>query len=393
MELIDSLILVPPQDAAYHIELLSCTVFDHIASAAAAFSPQRVFSRGLCAGKSEYAQCLAADDLAGLVDAYLMSSDAPSVLLVTRPSPALSPQTLNALALLAESANGSAVLRDGDEVLAVLLPRESLEAYDFGDFSDLSAAQLCEDLGAVAHDVSPDERHVVTDTVSAYYAQEVLRARINVYWMEQGVFLVDPNTTYISPLARIGAGSVVLPGSFFNGRTRVGEGCRIGPNAFLQDAEIGDGVTVNSSQIFESSVGDGTTVGPFAYIRPGCAVGKKARIGDFVELKKAQIGDGTKVAHLTYLGDITLGQRVNVGCGVVAVNYDGKTKHHSTVGDDSFIGCNVNLVSPVEVGRGTYLAAGTTVTEAVPDESLCIGRVRATVKPGWGKKRRESGKL
>lgn len=110
-------------------------------------------------------------------------------------------------------------------------------------------------------------------------------------------------------------------------------------------------------------------------------------------MKKAQIGDGTKVAHLTYLGDITLGQRVNVGCGVVAVNYDGKTKHHSTVGDDSFIGCNVNLVSPVEVGRGTYLAAGTTVTEAVPDESLCIGRVRATVKPGWVKKRRESGKL
>ena len=112
----------------------------------------------------------------------------------------------------------------------------------------------------MAHDVSPDDRHVVTDTVSAYYAQEVLRARINVYWMEQGVFLVDPNTTYISPLARIGAGSVVLPGCFFNGRTRVGEGCRIGPNAFLQDAEIGDGVTVNSSQIFESSVGDGTTV-------------------------------------------------------------------------------------------------------------------------------------
>ena len=393
MELIDTLILVPPQDAAYHIELLSCTVFDHIASAAAAFSPQRVFSRGLCAGKSEYAQCLAADDLPGLVDAYLMASDAPSVLLITRPTPALSPQTLNALALLAESANGSAVLRDGDGVLAVLLPREPLEAYDFDGFSGLSAAQLCEDLNAVAHDVPPDERHVVTDTVSAYYAQEVLRARINVYWMEQGVLLVDPNTTYISPLARIGAGSVVLPGCFFNGRTRVGEGCRIGPNAFLQDADIGDGVTVNSSQIFESSVGAGTTVGPFAYIRPGCQVGEKARIGDFVELKKAQIGDGTKVAHLTYLGDITLGRRVNVGCGVVAVNYDGKAKHHSTVGDDSFIGCNVNLVSPVEVGQDAYIAAGTTVTEAVPGGSLCIGRARAAVKPDWVKKRRDSGKL
>ena len=278
-------------------------------------------------------------------------------------------------------------------ILACGGPRESLEAYDFGDFSDLSATQLCEDLNAVAHDVPPDERHIVTDTVSAYYAQEALRARINYFWMERGVLLVDPNTTYISPLARIGAGSVILPGCFFNGRTTVGEGCRIGPNAFLQDADIGNGVTVNASQIFESSVGDGTTVGPFAYIRPGCNVGQKARIGDFVELKKAQIGDGTKVAHLTYLGDITLGQRVNVGCGVVAVNYDGKKKYKTIVGDDSFIGCNVNLVSPVEVGRGAYLAAGTTVTEAVPEGSLCIGRARAVVKPGWVKKRRESGKL
>ena len=133
--------------------------------------------------------------------------------------------------------------------------------------------------------------------------------------------------------------------------------------------------------------------GPLPISAPAAQWAKKARIGDFVELKKAQIGDGTKVAHLTYLGDITLGQRVNVGCGVVAVNYDGKTKHHSTVGDDSFIGCNVNLVSPVEVGRGAYLAAGTTVTEAVPEGSLCIGRARAVVKPGWVKKRRESGKL
>ena len=390
---IDSLILVPRQDAAFHIELLSCTVFDHLASAAAAFSPHCVFSRGLCAGKSEFSVCLAADDPAALVDAYLLASDAPSVLLLFKPSPVLSPQTLNALAQLAESANGAAVLRDGDEALAVLLPRESLEAYDFGDFSDLSAAQLCEDLNAVAHDVPPAEKHIVTDTVSAYYAQEALRARINYFWMEQGVFLMDPNTTYISPLARIGAGSVVLPGCFLNGRTSVGEGCRIGPNSLLQNADIGDRVTVNSSQILDSSVGDDTTVGPFAYIRPGSLVGKKARIGDFVELKKARIGDGTKVAHLTYLGDATLGERVNVGCGVVTVNYDGKNKYHTTVGDDSFIGCNVNLVSPVTVGRGSYLAAGTTVTDEVAEDSLCIGRVRATVKPGWAKKRRESGKL
>ncbi len=393
MQLTDTLILVPPQDAAFHIELLSCSVFDHLALAASAFSPGRVFSRGVCAGKNGSVRCLAADNQAQLIDAYLLESDADSVLVIVQPAPALSLQTLNALAQRAESANGTAVLRFGDTPLAVFMPRESLEALDFGDFSQLSAEQLCEDLNAVAHDTAPSEHHIVTDTVSAYYAQEALRARINYFWMEQGVMLTDPNTTYISPLAHIGAGTVVLPGCFLNGRTRIGEGCRIGPNAFLENADIGCGVSVNSSQIFDSSVGDGTTVGPFAYIRPGCTVGRKARIGDFVELKKADIGDGTKVAHLTYLGDASLGQRVNVGCGVVTVNYDGKNKYRTVVGDDSFIGCNVNLVSPVTVGSGAYLAAGTTVTEQVEPDSLCIGRVRATVKPGWAKKRRESGKL
>ena len=140
-------------------------------------------------------------------------------------------------------------------------------------------------------------------------------------------------------------------------------------------------------------MGAHTTVGPFAYIRPGCRVGEHVRIGDFVELKNSVIGDGTKVSHLTYIGDSDFGRGINVGCGVVTVNYDGKKKYRTTVEDDAFIGCNVNLVSPVRVGRGAYLAAGGTITEEVPEDALVVARARATVKPLWAKKRREQGKL
>lgn len=167
----------------------------------------------------------------------------------------------------------------------------------------------------------------------------------------------------------------------------------IGPNVLLKSARIGRGCTVNASQVTESSVGAHTTVGPFAYIRPGCRVGEHVRIGDFVELKNSVIGDGTKVSHLTYIGDSDFGRGINVGCGVVTVNYDGKKKYRTTVEDDAFIGCNVNLVSPVRVGRGAYLAAGGTITEEVPEDSLVVARARATVKPLWAKKRREQGKL
>ena len=161
----------------------------------------------------------------------------------------------------------------------------------------------------------------------------------------------------------------------------------------MKSAHIGENVTVNASQVIESTVGKNTTVGPFAYIRPGCVIGEKARIGDFVELKNSAIGDGTKVSHLTYIGDSDFGKAINVGCGVVTVNYDGKKKYRTTVEDNAFVGCNVNLVSPVKVGRGAYLAAGSTITEEVPEDAMVVARCRATVKPLWAKKRREDGKL
>ena len=223
--------------------------------------------------------------------------------------------------------------------------------------------------------------------------QEQLRRRINYAFMQRGVFLTDPNTTHISPRARLAPGCTVLPGCLIYGGSQVGAGAVIGPNTLLRDAAIGEGCTVNSSQVTESTVGAGTTVGPFAYIRPGCTIGEKARVGDFVELKNSTVGDGTKISHLTYIGDSDLGRRINIGCGVVTVNYDGKRKYRTTVEDDSFVGCNVNLVSPVKIGRGAYLAAGGTITEDVPEEALVIARSRQTVKPDWVKKRREAGKL
>ena len=140
-------------------------------------------------------------------------------------------------------------------------------------------------------------------------------------------------------------------------------------------------------------VGCDTTIGPNAYLRPGTVVGDNCRVGDFVEIKNSTIGSGTKISHLTYVGDATLGERINLGCGVVFVNYDGKNKQRVSVGDDSFIGCNVNLVAPLNIGKRVYIAAGSTVTKDIEDGALCIARERETVKPGWVWDRIEKGLL
>ena len=189
--------------------------------------------------------------------------------------------------------------------------------------------------------------------------------------------------------AKIGCGTVILPGTIIREGCAVGENCNIGPNTILEKASIGDRTSVNSSQIYESSVGSDATVGPFAYIRPNCVVGDRTRIGDFVELKKSKIGNDTKVSHLTYIGDAEVGERVNFGCGTVIVNYDGYHKNKTIIGDDCFIGCNTNLVSPVELGDRVFTAAGSTVTDYVPDGALTISRARQTNIEGWNDRRRE----
>lgn len=197
------------------------------------------------------------------------------------------------------------------------------------------------------------------------------------------VFVMDPTNTYIDPRCRIGEGTVLLPGTILRGKTVIGVGCEVGPNAMLRDCTVGDHTTVNASQLNESTVGSHTTVGPFAYIRPQCVIGDNCRVGDFVEVKNSVIGNGTKISHLTYVGDSDVGEKVNFGCGTVTTNYDGHRKARCTIGDRAFLGCNTNLVAPVTVGEGAYTAAGSTVTENVPADALAIARAKQVNKSGW----------
>ena len=220
-------------------------------------------------------------------------------------------------------------------------------------------------------------------TYEEYREAEEKRLQINIGHMEKGVTFVDINTAYIGEEVKIGPGTVIGPCVTLEGKTTIGCDCRIMQNTRIADSLIEDHVEIQSSVIIESSVGEGTKVGPFAYMRPNSRVGKNCKVGDFVEIKNSSFGDGSKASHLTYIGDSDVGCDVNLGCGVVFVNYDGTNKYRSTVGDGAFIGCNSNLVSPVTVGEGAYVAAGSTVTEDVEGDALYIARARGVKKQGW----------
>ena len=205
--------------------------------------------------------------------------------------------------------------------------------------------------------------------------------------IEAGVDIFDIDNVYIDEDVRIGKGTVIGPCVRLEGSTVIGENCKIEQNSRIVNATIGDDVSIDNSVILDSSVGSNTSVGPFAYIRPGSTIGEACKVGDFVEVKNASMGNGSKSAHLTYIGDADIGENVNLGCGVVFVNYDGKNKHRSTVGDGCFIGCNVNLVSPVDVGDGAYIAAGSTVTKDIPKDALSVGRARQKNIENWATQR------
>ena len=217
----------------------------------------------------------------------------------------------------------------------------------------------------------------VSSLEELYDWQPVLQRQQMAELAARGVRIWDFQNCYISPLTSVG------PGTVTRGRTVIGEDCVIGPNAWLEDAKIGAGSEINSSQVYASTVGKFTSVGPFAYIRPNCTIGDHIKLGDFVEVKNSVIGDGTKVSHLTYIGDSDVGRDCNFGCGTVTVNYDRVKKYRTTVGDGCFIGCNTNLVAPVTLGDGAYTAAGTTITDNVPPKALAIGRARQTNKRDW----------
>lgn len=207
-----------------------------------------------------------------------------------------------------------------------------------------------------------------------------------------GVLMLDPDTVYPDPRVTVAPGTLLLPGTILRGATVIGARCEIGPNTVLQDCVVGDEAVINASQCSESTIGSHAKVGPFAYIRPGCTVGEDTKVGDFVELKNSVIGDGTKISHLTYVGDSDIGKNVNLGCGTVTVNYDGAAKFRTVVGDGAFVGCNANLIAPVRVGSGSYVAAGSTITDNVPDDGLAIARAPQTVKAQWAAKRKNKKK-
>lgn len=231
-----------------------------------------------------------------------------------------------------------------------------------------------------------DELLGVNDRVALSQAESYMRRRLAMHHMREGVTIIDPASTYIGADVVIGSDTVLLPGTMLEGSTVIGENSTIGPNTHLKNSHIGSHTTVHSSVVTDSKIADHVAVGPFAHIRPGSDLGNHVKIGNFVEVKKATIDEGSKLSHLTYMGDAEIGKNVNIGCGTISVNYDGKNKFKTTIEDNAFIGCNSNLVAPVTVGKGAYVAAGTTVTKNVTEDSLAIGRVKQENKEGYAKR-------
>ena len=229
----------------------------------------------------------------------------------------------------------------------------------------------------------PDEVNGINNRKQLAQCEAVLQQRLRDHWMAEGVTFVDPGSCTLSENCRFGRDVVIEPQTHLRGVCRIGDNCRLGPGSLLEDAELGNNVTVLQSVIREATVGNDVAIGPFAHLRPAADVGDGCRIGNFVEVKKSQLGAGTKVNHLSYIGDASLGQNVNVGAGTITANYDGVRKHRTVIGDGSKTGANSVLVAPVNLGTNVTVGAGSTITKDVPDGALAIGRARQMSKEGW----------
>jgi bifunctional UDP-N-acetylglucosamine pyrophosphorylase/glucosamine-1-phosphate N-acetyltransferase len=212
-------------------------------------------------------------------------------------------------------------------------------------------------------------------------AYKMLNKRILEELMDKGVTIKDPSATYIEEGVKIGPDTVIYPGMHIKGSTVIGSGCRIGPSGVIEDCRIEDNSEIRFSCYLNSSrVRRGSVIGPFAHLRPGADIGPDARVGNFSEIKKSRVGRGSKVPHLSYVGDTDMGEKVNIGAGTITCNYDGKNKHRTVIGDGVFVGSNTNLVAPVRVGRGALIAAGSTITEDIPAGALALARSRQVLK-------------
>lgn len=232
----------------------------------------------------------------------------------------------------------------------------------------------------------------VTSKIEFHAAARAYNLQVLQRFMEQGVIFTGTDGVLISPLARIGSGTVIHPGTQIRSGVIVGTGCELGPNTILENTSVGCDCVVNATQIYSAVLEDDVRIGPFCHVRPNSHLCKGTRIGDFVEIKNSTIGEDTHASHLTYIGDSDVGKRVNFGCGVATANYNGFTKARTVIADDAFIGCNTNLVAPVHIGEGAYTAAGSTITDNIPADALGIARSRQVVKEGWAARLREKFK-
>jgi bifunctional UDP-N-acetylglucosamine pyrophosphorylase / glucosamine-1-phosphate N-acetyltransferase len=230
----------------------------------------------------------------------------------------------------------------------------------------------------------------VNDRAQLAEAAAALRRRhLDRLMRDVGVTVIDPATTYLDVDVEVGRDTVLLPGTILERGTRIGEAATIGPNTRLVGCVVDDGATVESTRGEDVRVGRGATVGPFAHLRAGTDLAAGSKVGAYVETKNATIGTGSKVPHLSYVGDATVGDGVNIACGVIVVHYDGSEEHHTTIEDGAFVGCHTALVAPVTIGAGAYTAAGSTITEDVPPDALAIARSRQTNKEGRARGRRK----
>ena len=229
----------------------------------------------------------------------------------------------------------------------------------------------------------------INDRIQLFEVEAIMRSKINMEHMRNGVTIMAPATTYIEPGVIIGQDTVIEPNVHLRAGTVIGKNVKVGANSIVTNCKIHDGVDILNSVMVDSEVCEGAHIGPFAYLRPNSKIGKNVKIGDFVEIKNASLDEGTKVSHLTYVGDSDVGKKVNFGCGCVTVNYDGKKKYRTTIGDNAFIGCNTNLVSPVTVKDNAYIAAGSTITDEVPESALAIARSRQINKLDWKDRRKQ----
>ena len=229
----------------------------------------------------------------------------------------------------------------------------------------------------------PDEVNGINNRKQLAQCEAVLQQRLRDQWMAEGVTFVDPGSCTLSEDCRFGRDVVIEPQTHLRGSCRIGDNCRLGPGSLLDNAELGNDVSVLHSVVREATVGNGVAIGPFAHLRPAAEIADGCRIGNFVEVKKSQVGAGSKINHLSYIGDASLGENVNVGAGTITANYDGVRKHRTVIGEGSKTGANSVLVAPVTLGSNVTVGAGSTITKDVPDGALAIGRAKQLSKEGW----------